>query len=352
MDDVNSAWPLNKAQTLSPELMSFIQMLDGEAENPVGAGRPMGNSGTGMSRANATMAAINQQLNDLAQSLQSKVMQFGEAEFWESWFHRYAKHAEALDTKMANIVGVKGVNSKEIDLKDFNTKFPPGIMIYSAKEAENKELVLRRDMMQLYPDLAQTLDPDGLRNFNKFVFFPKFLQDPSLIDVMLPKTIDEIKAEGENEQLKDDKMPDVQETDNHTTHLYTHYQVMPKTWATWMHIEWHQELLAQQKAQQAQQDQQSQGGGNKVSESIGFKDLPPEGQVQMAAQAGIQINPPQPGTQMGGQAGAQPTSGTPTAPVKKPVKKKLSQSASATRLGSAAPLKNAMTKNLAGNLAK
>lgn len=33
---------------------------------------------------------------------------------------------------------------------------------------------------------------------------------------------------------------------------------------------------------------------NKVSESINFKDLPPEGQVQMAGQAGLKISPPQP----------------------------------------------------------
>lgn len=33
---------------------------------------------------------------------------------------------------------------------------------------------------------------------------------------------------------------------------------------------------------------------NKVSESISFKDLPPDGQVQMAAQAGLKISPPQP----------------------------------------------------------
>jgi len=96
----------------------------------------------------------------------------------------------------------------------------------------------------------------GMRNFNKFVFFPKFLQDPSLIDTMLPKTLDEMKAEDENTELKKDKMPDVADTDNHTTHIYIHQMVMPKTWATWMHIEWHQELLAQQKAQQMQQAQQ------------------------------------------------------------------------------------------------
>jgi hypothetical protein len=154
---------------------------------------------------------------------------------------------------MANIVGVKGVKSELIDLKAFNTKFPPGIMVYSAKEAEYKELVLRRDLMELYPALAQTLDADGMRNFNKHVFFPKFLQDPSLIDIMLPKTLDELRAEDENTELKADKMPDVLETDEHTTHIYTHQMVTPKTWATWMHIAWHEELLAKQKAQEQQQ---------------------------------------------------------------------------------------------------
>ena len=46
---------------------------------------------------------------------------------------------------------------------------------------------------------------------------------------------------------------------------------------------------------QKQQNQgQGQNGEDKPSESIGFKDLPPDGQVQMAAQAGIQIAQPQP----------------------------------------------------------
>lgn len=45
---------------------------------------------------------------------------------------------------------------------------------------------------------------------------------------------------------------------------------------------------AQKQAQQAKNAPQ-----NKVSESISFKDLPPDGQVQMAAQAGLKIAPPQ-----------------------------------------------------------
>ncbi len=291
MDDETAAWPINKAPTMSPELLNFISLLTTEANDPVGTGNAQ-QPEQKKSNQTATGEAIDQQLNDLAQSLQSKVMQFGESEFWSHWFHRYAKNADALKEKTANIIGVKGVDTRIIDLTMFRADFPPGVMVYSAKEAEYKDLVKRRDYMQLYPNLMQSLDSDGLRNFNKHVFFPLFLQDPSLIDIMFPKTLDEIKAEGENEQMAQDKMPDVAETDDHTTHIYTHMMVMPKTWSLWFHVAWHEELLAKQKAQEQMQGGGNQQGGNKVSESISYKDLPPDGQKQMAAQAGIQIEPP------------------------------------------------------------
>lgn len=249
--------PLRKASAMSPELINFIQTLEAEAEDPVGAGRPMQPTGGG-SKQTATQAALDQQLNDMSQSLISKVLQFGESEFWSHWFHRYAKHGEELGSKMANIVGVKGVDTTEVQLSVFHTDYPPGVLVYSAKEAEYKNLVKRRDMMQLYPALAQTMDQDGMRNFQKHVFWPLMLEDPSLIDVMYPKTIDEIKAEGENEMLKSNQMPDVADTDNHTTHIYMHRMVQPKTWATWYHIAWHEEKLAEQKAQEMQAQQQQQ----------------------------------------------------------------------------------------------
>ena len=273
VSDVNDAVaPLNKAPAMTADLQAFMQYLDAEAESPMGAGKPMSSPG-GSTKQTATQAALDQQLNDVAQSLLSKVMQFGESEFWSHWFHRYAQHSKDLGSKMANIVGVKGISSTEIDLALFNTDYPPGVMVYSAKEAEYKELVLRRDLMQLYPQLAQTLDSDGMRNFQKHVFFPKFLQDPSLIDIMLPKTLDEMKAESENEQLAKDEMPDVAETDDHTTHIYMHHMVQPKTWATWYHLAWHEELLAKQKAQemQAQQAQMQSMGQPPGQSSLGGK---------------------------------------------------------------------------------
>lgn len=330
----NSVGPIATEDPMSAGLLQFISLLTTEANEPIGTGatsQPQQKKGNDT----ATEAAIDQQLSDMATSLQSKVMQFGEAEFWSHWFHRYAKYAPQLKDKMANIVGVKGINSQLIDMKDFNTDFPPGVLVYSAKEANYKELILRRDLMQLYPQLVQTLDQDGMRNFNKFVFFPKFLEDPSLIDIMLPKTLDEIKAETENDQLAQEEYVQAQSTDNHTTHIYTHMMLQPKTWALWFHLQEHEQMLAQQKAQTAlQSSQNGQDSQNKVSESIGFKDLPPDGQVQMAAQAGIKLDASQ----------IQPPQSSPTTPAKSAGKLNVGKEARSP-VAAVSPLKAAINPN-------
>ena len=338
----NSVGPINTQEPMSAELLQFISLLQTEANEPVGTGataQPQQKRGSDT----ATESAIDQQLSDMTQSLQSKIMQFGEAEFWSHWFHRYAKNADDLKEKMANIVGVNGIASTLIDMKDFNTDYPPGVLVYSAKEAEYKELVLRRDLMQLYPNLQQTLDPDGMRNFNKHVFFPKFLNDPSLIDIMFPKTLDEMKAEDENQQLIDDKFTQAQPQDNHTTHIYTHNMIPPgkRTWAMWFHIAEHEKFLAESKQTGGGQQQGQQGGQQqeqKVAESIGFKDLPPDGQVQMAAQAGIKLDP------QAMQQMQQTAQTSPTKPGAKPPSPNVGKEARSP-VAAASPLKAAINPN-------
>lgn len=254
--DVESAIaPLNKDSAMDPSLQAFMQMLNSEASDPVGTG--LAAEAPRKGKETATQAAIQQQLNDLAQSLQSKVMQFGESEFWSQWYMRYRRYSEAGDIKIATIVGVKGMTFEKIDLGEIKTKYPPGVMVFSAKEAEYKELVERRDLMQMYPEFQQTFSVDGMRNFNKFVFLPKFLSDPQIIDVLMPDTVDEIKANDENDALGENNLPKVLPTDNHEQHLAVH-AMAKNSWAKWIHIQWHEEMLSQQK-QQLMQQQQMQG---------------------------------------------------------------------------------------------
>ncbi len=268
--------PLNTKDPMPPGLINFMTALQQEANDPVGTGVSMEPAQGGQET--ATEVAIDQQMNDMAQSLQSKVLQFGEREFWSAWWHRYAKHAKELDTKMANIVGVKGVDTSIVDMKDFVTDYPPGVMVFSAKEAEYKNLVKRRDFMTLYPNLMQSMDPDGFRNFNKHVFMPLMLEDPSFIDIMFPDSLEEMKAEDENEMLKKDELPEVLETDDHQTHIYIHMMVQPKTLATWFHIAEHEDYLAKQKAQEAAMLQSEQmGAGAAPGPSMGAEKKSPLG---------------------------------------------------------------------------
>lgn len=263
VENVNdSIAPLNTDSAMDPSLQAFMNMLNQEASDPVGTG--MAPEPQKQGKQTATEAAIQQQLNDLAQSLQSKVLQFGAAEFWSHWYQRYLRFTKAGDEKIATIVGVKGITFEKIDLGDIKTNYPPGVQVFSAKEAEYKELVERRDLMQLMPDLVNTLSPDGLRNFQKYVFFPKFQSlDPQTIDILLPDTVDEIHADKENERMSMGEMPPVLPTDNHEQHLAVHAQAK-NSWEKWVHIQWHEELLSQQRTQQMMQMQQQQMAGGQA----------------------------------------------------------------------------------------
>lgn len=256
--------PLNTQDPLPASLAAFMQVLSQEANDPVGTGMALAPAKKG--KQSATESAIQQQLNDLAQSLQSKVMQFGEKEFWSHWYSRYRRYTKAGDEKIATVVGVKGMTFEKIDLGDVHTKYPPGVMIFSAKEAEYKELVLRRDLMQVRPQLVDSLGPDGMKVFDKYVFLPKLLNDPQTIELIIPKSLDEIKAEDENDAINENQMPQVADTDNHTEHIAVHFMAK-NTWAKWIHIAWHEELLAQQKQMKMQAEQQQmqgdQGQGDK-----------------------------------------------------------------------------------------
>lgn len=284
-DVKNAIAPLNTDAALDPTLQAFMQVLNVEASDPIGTNiqtAPQKKAGE-----TATEAAIQQQLSDLAQSLQSKVLQLGAEEFWSHWYCRYRRYTKAGDEKLATIVGVKDMTFEKIDLGDLQTRFPPGVLVFSAKEAEYKELVERRDFMEILPIFQQTLTPDGMRNFFKYVFFPKFQSlDPATIGVLLPDSQDELKAEQENEQLIEDKMATVLPTDNHEQHLAIHAQAK-NTWAKFIHMSWHEELLSQQRMQQQQQLQQPQMGQQQMQPGVGTSvpQEPPEPQVGVAEQS-------------------------------------------------------------------
>lgn len=274
VNDVDKAIaPLNTDSAMDPSLQVFMQILNQEASDPIGANIQTAAQTEG--KQTATEAAIQQQLSDLAQSLQSKVMQFGVEEFWAAWYYRYKRYTKAGDQKIATVVGVKGVTFEKIDLGSIRTKYPPGVLVFSAKEAEYKDLVERRDLMQMYPALQESMTPDGMKNFQKYVFFPKFLRDPQMMEILFPDSIDEIKAQEENDILNGEKMISALPTDNHEQHLMVH-RMAANTWAKWLHIQMHEEMLSLQKQQQMMQQAAMQQQAPAQGQAQGQAQTPPE----------------------------------------------------------------------------
>lgn len=249
-DTTSAVVPMKQKPSLSNSALAFINTMKSESSDVLGTAQPP-NMGQKGGKKNATQDAMLQQLADLAQSLQAKLVAEGEQEFWSQWYQRYLKHREEGDIKTAVITNSMGTTFTEIQLDEIKTKFPPKVLIISSKEAEYKEMVERRELAGQLQLIQSVLSPSQFKIFLKQYYFPKFKTfDQSSIDVVMPKSSEEIIAENENESLAAGKWAEVKETDDHETHLAIHSRVK-KNEMSWTHILTHQFALGEQKKQQA-----------------------------------------------------------------------------------------------------
>lgn len=247
--------PLRKSPAVTASVSQFISLLKSESAESIGTSQVSQPLQKG--KKTATEAALSQQIADLTSSLQGKVMAQGEREFWSQWYQRYMIHMEDGDVKIINVMNIDGVNFESMKLEDIRTKYPPRIEVKSAKEAEMKTMVARKDMMTLFPTLAKTLGPKENRLFMKNILLPKFDMPVDTIESLYPKSIEEIKAEQENGMIERNKLPMIEESDDDIEHLYIHLRGR-NTAAKWAHIFAHEEQLARKKAAEAAA---AQGGG-------------------------------------------------------------------------------------------
>lgn len=252
MDDIEKGVKrLNMGPGVTTSLLQFVNILNTESTDSIGTTmvQPISQKG----KKSATESALAQQIADLTASLQSKILGMGEKDFWSHWYQRYLHFMKDAGQKTISLTNIDSNIFEHIQLDDIKTKFPPKIEILSQRDADYKELVKRRDWMQMYPVVTKTMSPKALSSFNKFVFLPMFVKDSSTIDRIVPKSMDEIKSEQENELLEQNKLQRVSPEEDDEMHLYVHYMAK-KTPATWAHIFAH-EMQAAQKKKQAEEQQ-------------------------------------------------------------------------------------------------
>jgi len=270
MDDIERGVKrLNLGPAVSNSLLQMVSLLNNESTDAVGTAivQPIMPRG----KKSATEAALIQQIADLTASLQSKILGIGEKEFWSHWYQNHLRHMKQADKKVLTLTNISSVTFETITIDDIKTKYPPKIEILSQREADYKELVRRRDWMQIYPVIMKQMGVKALNNLNKFVFFPMFIKDSSTVDRIIPKSIQEIQAEEENGILENDKLPKISRSDDDETHIYTH-RMAKKTISTWSHIIAHEGQLAeknqQMEMQMAQEKQIKNNTGNDVEAAV------------------------------------------------------------------------------------
>ena len=265
VSDINAAVkPMEMKPAMSSSLVAFMNLISSESSDVIGTAivQPTVQKG----KKSATEAAMMQQVADLTSSLQAKVIAMAEKEFVSHWYLRLTdpRNMKAADEKVITLSSVNGITFENIKLDNIKTKYPPKAEIISKKEAEYKELVVRRDLMQNYPIIVKSMDGRSLANFNKYVYFPKFGMQAQTIDLIVPSSIDEIKARTENELLDQNKFTPVSPSDDDEAHMYEHRMAKntPAKWAHYFIHERHRAIKLQKKQQQEEQEAHDEGGGD------------------------------------------------------------------------------------------
>lgn len=259
--------PLKQKASLSSAVLALMNTLKQEGADVVGTAQP---ASIGSKKKSATQDAILQQIADMTQSLQSKLVQQAEMEFWGKWYQKLITNKEDGGFKMLALTDALGTTFEQIELDKIKTKYPPRVILMNLKEAEYKETLERREIAGQMALLQGSMSPGQFRMFLKQIYFPKFKTfDHSSIDLAFPKTIDEMVAESENESLAAGEWIEPKPTDDHETHLYIHMRGKKNAEMN-THILVHQYALAQAAAQAAQKPPDEAGEG--IDENKGPKD--------------------------------------------------------------------------------
>lgn len=191
----------------------------------------------------ATRDALIDQGSDTRYSLSAKVFGWSEKRFWKQWYQLYKDHfTDGIDEKTVRITGALGAKWRPFTRDNLIAKSDPDVKIESRILSEAKRVNDLRQFQGYVQFLAA--DPNAnlrfaLRHMGKLSGMKK-----DIIDRILPPTIEEMRAEDENIQMREkpEEPVEVLPTDDHQAHLEIHNK-MEDTPAKFAHINAHKRAM-------------------------------------------------------------------------------------------------------------
>lgn len=194
----------------------------------------------------ATRDALVDKGSDTRYSLSAKVFGWSEKRFWKQWYRLYKDHfTDGIDEKSVRITGALGAKWRPFTRQNLIANTDPDVKIESRILSEARRANDLRTFQSYMQYLAAAPNANllfAIRYMGKLSGLKK-----DIIDRLLPPTIEEMRAEEENELLRNGEKVEVLPTDDHQTHLAIHNK-MEDTPAKFAHMNAHKRAMMLQQA--------------------------------------------------------------------------------------------------------
>ena len=178
-------------------------------------------------------------------ALSAKLFSNSEKRFWRLWYSLYKTHfKQGIDAKIIRFKGELGADWRPLTRENLIANVDPDVEVESTTLAEAK----RMNELQLFSNYARALDTDPqadrryiLRHMGKLSGLKT-----EQINRVLPPTADEMRANDENKELGDNKLPKIDIRDDHQAHILIHSKAKDGKQKQ-AHINAHKQAMMEQK---------------------------------------------------------------------------------------------------------
>lgn len=238
--DVNGAVVTMPKDVVKQEVQYIMDVLDAAAQKAT-ATPDIQQGVQSDAKRTATELSLQNQKVDTRYSLSAKIFGWSEKRFWQQWHRLYRDHfKEGIDEKIVRVVGALGAQYRPFRREDIVSTTDLDVSVESRVLSDAKQFNKSRNFEGYLSIIAQDPTANLRYGFKRLGKLKGLKKDE--IDLLLPPTIEELRAEDENKQLEKDELVEVLPTDDHVMHLEIHNK-LSDTPAKYAHIEAHKRAM-------------------------------------------------------------------------------------------------------------
>lgn len=225
---------------LKQEVSFILDLLDQNAQRATATPDMQQGAVTSEKRTLGELNLVNAKV-DTRYSLSARIFGWSEKRFWKMWYLRYKENfVDGIDEKMLRVAGAVGYAWRPLRRANIIAETDPDIKIESKVVADAKRY---NDLQAFTPVITiAATDPNSNMRYAQKRLARLSGMKKDEIDMLYPPVAEELRARDENKQLEEDKLVEVQPTDDHRIHMEVHNS-MSDTPAKYAHINAHKKAM-------------------------------------------------------------------------------------------------------------